>query len=88
MKAKDKFFSVRYGWIKEGQEIPKAALQEAAAAGAVSYKTKVAKPKVKHERDDQKQLERDAVDATSVQASDAESDAESPSSVRGKWFAS
>jgi hypothetical protein len=88
MKAKDKFFSVRYGWIKEGQEIPKAAMQEAAAAGVVSYKTKVAKPKVKHERDNQKQLERDAADSASVQASDNESGAESPSAVRGKWFAS
>jgi hypothetical protein len=84
MKAKDKFFSVRYGWIKEGQEIPKAAMQEAAAAGVVSYKTKV----TKHERDNQKQLERDAADSASVQASDNESGAESPSAVRGKWFAS
>jgi len=84
MKAKDKFFSVRYGWIKEGQEIPKAAMQEAAAAGVVSYKTKV----TKHERDNQKQLERDAADSASVQASDNESGAESPSAVRGKWLAS
>ena len=80
MKAKEKFFSVRFGWVKEGQEIPKAAMQEAAAAGAVSYKTKVAKPKVKHERDDQKQLERDAADTASVQASDAETDSPAPSS--------
>ena len=88
MKANEKFFSVRYGWIKEGQEIPKAALSEAVAAGAVSYKTKVAKPKVKHERNDQEQLERDAVDAASISASDAESGQESSAPVRSKWFTS
>ena len=80
MKAQEKFFSVRFGWIKEGQEIPKAALSEAAAVGAVSYKTKVVKPKVKHERDDQKQLERDSADTASVQAGEPETDASAPSS--------
>ena len=80
MKAQEKFFSVRYGWIKEGQEIPKAAMQEAVAAGAVSYKTKVVKPKVKHERDDKKQLERDSADAASVSAGEPETDASAPSS--------
>lgn len=81
MKAKDKFFSVRYGWIKEGQEIPKAALQEAAAAGAVSYKTKVAKPKVTHERDDQKQLERDSADTGDLSASEPEASSSAPPSI-------
>lgn len=88
MKAREKFFSVRFGWIKEGQEIPKAAMAEAAAAGAVSYKTKVAKPKVKHERDDKKQLERDATDSSNVSASDSESSEKSSASVRDKWFTS
>ena len=77
MKAKNKFFSVRYGWIKEGQEIPKAALQEAAAAGAVSYKTKV----VKHERDNQKQLERDSADTGDLSASEPEASSSAPPSI-------
>ena len=81
MKAKEKFFSVRYGWIKEGQEIPKAALQEAAAAGAVSYKTKVAKPKVKHERDDQEQLGGDSADTGSVSASEPKASSSAPSFI-------
>ena len=81
MKAEQKFFSVRYGWIKECQEIPKAALSEAVAAGAVSYKTKVVKPKVKHERNDQKQLERDSADSASVSASEPETSSSAPSFI-------
>lgn len=79
MKAQNKFFSTRFGWIQEGQEIPKAALQEAAAVGAVSYKTKVSK--VKHESNDQKLLERDAADTGSVQASDDETGTQAPAPV-------
>lgn len=78
MKASQKFFSVRYGWIKEGQEIPAGAEQEAAAAGAVKYQTKVSKANAK--RHNQEQLEPAGADAASVPAGDADDSASAPSS--------
>lgn len=88
MKAKHKFFTVRHGWIKEGQEVPSSAYQEAVAAGAIKYKTKVSRPDVSHKRHDTKQVEREPAESTSVQASDAEPDATASQTVHGKWFAS
>lgn len=79
MKASQKFFSVRYGWIKEGQEIPASAYNEAVAAGAIKYQTKVSKPYAK--RYNQKQLEPARTVAASVPASDADDGASAPSSI-------
>lgn len=81
MKAQEKFFTVRHGWIKEGQEVPKSAYQEAVAAGAIKYKTKVSKPDVSHKRHDTKQVEREPAESTSVQASDSDADTSTPASI-------
>lgn len=78
MKASRKFFTVRWGWIKEGQDIPDGAEQEAAAAGAVKYKTKVSKPHA--ERHDQEQLEPAGSDSADVSAGEPEQSAAAPSS--------
>ena len=88
MKAKHKFFSVRHGWIKEGQEVPSSAYQEAVAAGAIKYKAKVSKPDVSHKRHDTKQVERDTAESADIQASDAGADSESSEAVHKRWFTS
>lgn len=49
-KASVKFFSVRYGWIAEGDPIPASAMHEAINAGAAEYETKVAQPKPKKKK--------------------------------------
>lgn len=86
MKAKHKFFTVRYGWIKEGQEVPTSAYQEAVAAGAIKYKTKVSRPDVSHKRHDTKQVEREPAESASVQASDADADTTASETVHRKWL--
>lgn len=71
MKAKVKFFSVRHGWIKEGDDVPKSAYSEAVAAGAIKYKTKVSHAK----RHDSKQVDRESDKPADLSASDAEAGA-------------
>ena len=91
MKASEKFFSVRYGWIKQGAEIPRDAMHEAVTAGAATYETKVVKPRPKKkakakvkvdERHHTPELEHTAVDSADSDAADAD-DPSAPSAFYG-----
>lgn len=91
MKASEKFFSVRYGWIKQGAEIPRDAMHEAVNAGAATYETKVVKPRPKKkakakvtvdERHDTPELEHPAADSAASDAADADNPS-APSTFHG-----